>query len=81
VRAMSVNVPPMSTARRIDAAMPSRLEARCEAGLRQLMTDNQVYAELSRNSLGYVRQYHNKDEAAQKYEQALEEVLSHERIE
>ncbi|MCI0555209.1 MAG: glycosyltransferase family 4 protein [Anaerolineae bacterium] len=53
----------------------------CEESLRQLMTDDKVYAELSQNSLKYVRKYHDKDQAAQKYEQALEAVLSNGRLE
>lgn len=53
----------------------------CEESLRRLMTDDKIYAELSRNSFHYVRKYHDKDQAAQKYEQALEAVLSNGRLE
>ena len=53
----------------------------CEASLTQLMTDDEMYAELSKNSVQYVRKYHDKDEAAQKYEQALQAVLSNGRLE
>ena len=53
----------------------------CEETIRRLITSNQVYDELSQNSLQYVRKYHDKDQAAQKYEQALEAVLSNGRLE
>ena len=48
----------------------------CEESIRRLMMDDEVYAELSRNSLQYVQKNHDKDHVAQKYEQALEAVLS-----
>jgi glycosyltransferase involved in cell wall biosynthesis len=53
----------------------------CEETIRQLTTDTKVYNELSQNSLQYVRKYHDKDQAAQKYERALEAVLSNGRLE
>ena len=53
----------------------------CEANLRRLMADDKIYAELGQKSLEYVRQYHDKDLAAQKYEQALEAVLANGRLE
>ena len=53
----------------------------CEKGIRQLMRDDDMYAKLSHNSLEYVREHHDKDNAAQKYEQALKAVLSKGRIE
>ncbi len=53
---------------------------KCEAIIRQLMADDQMYAKLSRCSLEYVRQHHDKNSIGQKYEQALEAVLSQERI-
>ena len=51
----------------------------CEQNVRRLMRGDTMYAELSQNSLQYVRTYHNKDEIVQKYEQALEAVLSEEK--
>lgn len=53
----------------------------CEENISRLMRDDKVYAELSRNSLKYVRRFHDKDMVIQKYERALETVLSKGRIE
>lgn len=53
----------------------------CEENIKQLMKDDQLYDELSRNSLRYVCQYHDKEKIVQKYEQALENVFSMERME
>ena len=53
----------------------------CEENISQLMRDDKVYAELGRNSLKYVRRFHDKDKIIHKYERALETVLSMERIE
>lgn len=54
---------------------------RCEENIKRLMKDDQLYAELSQNCLKYVCQYHDKKEVVQKYEWALETVLSVERVE
>jgi glycosyltransferase involved in cell wall biosynthesis len=53
---------------------------RCEASLRQLMADDKFYTGFSQNSLYYVRKHHDKDLVVQKYEQALEAVLSNSRM-
>lgn len=53
---------------------------KCEALIRRLMVDDKVYAELSRKCLEYVRKHHDKNMVAQKYEQALEAILSQQRI-
>lgn len=53
----------------------------CEENIKQLMKDDQLYSELSRNNLRYVCQYHDKEKVVQKYEQALESVLAMERME
>jgi hypothetical protein len=39
--------------------------------VRNLMADNVLYERISRQSINYVRAYHDKDKVIQDYEQAL----------